>query len=157
MNRELVSIGDTRTWKEVVTPPGRRLVGSKWVYKTKRDASGNIAKFKARIVAQGFSQIEGIDYDDTFSPVARLTSLRLLLAITAIQDLQLHQMDADTAFLNGTLSKEIYMAFPPGYQQQDTKAMGLCLIKSLHGLKQSLRVWWKLISGYLQSIGFQKV
>ena len=157
MQRELVSVDDTGTWKEVVTPPGRRLVGSKWVFKTKRDASGNIAKFKARIVAQGFSQIEGIDYDDTFSPVARLTSLRLLLAITAIEDLQLHQMDADTAFLNGTLEEEIYMAFPPGYVQTNPKSTGLRLIKSLYGLKQSPRVWWKLISTYLGSIGFEKV
>ena len=157
MDKELTSVGDTGTWMEVVTPPGRRLIGSKWVYKTKRDASGNIAKFKARIVAQGFSQIEGIDYDDTFSPVARLTSLRLLLAITAVQDLQLHQMDADTAFLNGTLEEEIYMAFPPGYHQSNLKATGLHLIKSLYGLKQSPRVWWKLISGYLESIGFKKV
>lgn len=89
--------------------------------------------------------------------MARLTSLRLLPAITAVQDLQLHQMDADTAFLYGTLDEEIYMAFPPGYHQSDRKATGLRLIKSLYGLTQLPRVWWKLISGYLESIGFKKV
>jgi hypothetical protein len=157
MKSELDSVGSTGTWKEVATPPGRKLVGSKWVFKTKRDASGNIAKFKARIVAQGFSQIEGIDYDATFSPVARLTSLRLLMAITASKDLLLHQMDADTAFLNGTLDEEIYMVFPPGYQPLNPSMTGLRLIKSLYGLKQSPRVWWKLISSHLTSMGFNKV
>jgi hypothetical protein len=157
MKAELDSVGSTGTWIEVVTPQDRRLVGNKWVYKTKRDASGNIAKFKARIVAQGFSQVEGVDFDETFSPVARLTSLRLLLAITATSDLLLHQMDADTAFLNGTLDEEIYMVFPPGYQASDPSSTGLRLIKSLYGLKQSPRVWWKLISGHLATMGFEKV
>jgi hypothetical protein len=104
---ELASVMRAGTWVEAPTPQGRKLVGCKWVYKTKRDASGSIAKYKARIVAQGYSQIEGIDYDETFSPVARLTSLRLLMAVVSSKGLKLHQMDADTAFLNGKLDEEV--------------------------------------------------
>jgi hypothetical protein len=157
MDSELASVMRAGTWVEASTPQGRKLVGCRWVYKTKRDASGGIAKYKARIVAQGYSQIEGVDYDETFSPVARLTSLRLLMAVVASKGLRLHQMDADTAFLNGKLDEEVYMALPPGYQNSVEGTTCVKLVKSLYGLKQSPRVWWKLVSCYFQSLGFKRV
>jgi hypothetical protein len=104
------------------------LVDSKWVFKTKLNERGEVIKYKARIVARGFTQEYGVDYFDTYSPVARLTSLRTLLTIVAAQDLELYQMDADTAFLNGTLEEDIYMDFPDGYQRQDKKSTGLKLV-----------------------------
>ena len=157
INKELKSISDTGTWQEIKVPEGASLVDSKWVFKTKLNERGEVVKYKARIVARGFTQEYGINYFDTYSPVARLTSLRVLLTIVAAQDLELYQMDADTAFLNGTLEEDIYMDFPDGYQQQDMKSTGLKLIRSLYGLKQSPRVWWKLISTYLGELGFTRL
>lgn len=157
IDSELDSVASTGTWIEVIAPTNRKLIGSKWVFKTKVDALGNTAKYKAHIVAQGFSQIKGIDFDETYSPVARLTSLRILLSIVAKDGLLLHQMDADTAFLNGKLDEELYMAFPPGYHQSNSNSMGLKLIKLLYGLKQSPRVWWKLLSSHLIKLGFNKL
>ncbi len=106
---------------------------------------------------QGFSQVEGLDFDKTYLPVAHLVSLCLFLAITTSHDHHLHQMDAKTAFLNGKLDEEIYMCFPPGYQQHNPTAMGLRLVKLLYGLKQSPRMWWKLLNGHLESIGFRTI
>jgi hypothetical protein len=100
-----------------------------------------VVKYKARIVARGFTQERGINYFDTYSPVARLTSLRVLLTIVTAQNLELYQMDADTAFVNGTLEEDIYLDFPDGYHRQDKKSTGLKLIRSLYGLKQLPRVW----------------
>jgi hypothetical protein len=116
-----------------------------------------VVKYKARIVARGFTQEYGINYFDTYSPVARLTSLRVLLTIVAAQDLEVYQRDGDTAFLNGTSEEDIYMDFPDGYQQQDKRSTGLKLIRSLYGLKQSPRVWWHLISTYLEELGFTRL
>lgn len=157
IERELDSVEKTGTWLEVHVPEGVNLVGSKWVFRRKINSAGIVVKYKARVVAQGFTQVEGEDYDDTYSPVARLTSLRMLLAIVAADGLLLFQMDADTAFLNGTLSETIYMRFPPGYKPKNANATGLRLIRSLYGLKQSPRVWWQLISNYLVSIGFHRL
>ena len=101
--KEFRSLLDNNVFSETKLPPGRRTVRTKWVYKLKRDKHGNIAKYKARLVAQGFTQIKGIDYTETYSPVARFTSIRTMLALCAIFGYQVHQMDVETAFLNGTL------------------------------------------------------
>jgi hypothetical protein len=157
MKRELISIKETGTWKEVTAPEGVNLVGSKWVYKTKVDANDQIVKYKARIVAQGYTQVEGVDFYDTYSPVARMTSLRLFLTIVASEDLELIQMDADTAFLNGKLDEEIYMNFPPGYEKEKGSTTALKLVRSLYGLKQSPHVWWRLVSNYLKELEFDRL
>ena len=157
INKELKSVKDTGTWQEVKVPEEASLVDSKWVFKTKLNERGEVIKYKARIVARGFTQEYGVNYFDTYSPVARLTSLRILLTIVAAQDLELYQMDADTAFLNGTLEEDIYMDFPDGYQRQDKKSTGLKLVRSLYDLKQSPRIWWQLISTYLEGLGFTRL
>ena len=96
-------------------PPGHKSVGCKWVFKTKRDCKGNIERHKAQLVAKGFNQKEGIDYTETFSPVSRKDSLRIIMALVAHYDLELHQMDVKTVFLNGDLEEEVYMHQPEGF------------------------------------------
>ena len=114
LDREYASIKRNHIWDEVTVPEGWNLIGSKVVFKRKMNAAGVVVKLKARVVAQGFSQVEGEDFDDTYSPVSRLASLRALLSIVSAKNLFLFQMDADTAFLNGTLNETIYRKFPPG-------------------------------------------
>ena len=157
MNKELDSIAKNGTWEEIIVPRDRNIVGCKWVYKLKLDSNNQVIKYKSRIVAKGYSQVYGEDFEQTFSPVARLTSLRILLATVATENLELHQMDADTAFLNGILEDEIFMEFPQGYKQTDHHTTGLKLIKALYGLKQSSRIWWQMLSEYLKTLGFIQI
>jgi hypothetical protein len=114
MEAELKNLQDKGTFEETNLPAGRRAIGSKWVFKLKRDADGNPIKYKARLVAQGFSQLAGIDFEDTFAPVGRITSLRILLTMAATYDLKLHQADVEGAYLNGNIDVELYMDFPDG-------------------------------------------
>ena len=115
MNDELNSMANNQVWDLLELPEGFRAVGCKWVYKTKTDASGNIERYKARLVTKDFLQNEGIDYHDTFSPVSKKDSLRIILALVAHFDLELHQMDVKMAFLNGELEEEVYMTQPKGF------------------------------------------
>jgi len=112
MEDELRSMSSNKVWDLVESPDGVKPVGNKWVYKTKYDSKGKVEKFKARLVAKGFTQIEGIDYNDTFSPVSSKDSLRIVMALVAHYDLELHQIDVKTAFLNGDLHEDVYMAQP---------------------------------------------
>ena len=109
MRDEMDSMARNKVWELVSLPPRRKSIGNKWVFKIKRRADGSIDKLKARLVVKGFTQIEGVDYEETFSPVVRIASIRLLLALVAHLDLELFQMDVKTAFLNGNLEEEIYM------------------------------------------------
>ena len=131
--RELESLVKKNVYTVCELPRGRRLVRTKWVYRTKREG-GHIVKWKARLVAMGFTQLAGIDFTETYSPVARFTSIRMLLAIAALFCLEVHQMDVETAFLNADLVEEIYVAMPPGYE---TPGKVWRLLKALYGLKQS--------------------
>ena len=129
-----------------------RILTSKWVLKVKKLADGSIERFKARIVARGFMQVEGVDYNETFAPVAKFQSIRLILALTAQHDLELHQMDVKTAFLYGTLDEEVYMEQPEGYSQN--RALVWKLNKSLYGLKQASRAWYRELDATLLVLGF---
>ncbi|PKI54918.1 hypothetical protein CRG98_024700 [Punica granatum] len=107
-------------WDLVELPEGAVAIGCKWVYKTKIDASGNVERYKARLVAKGFTQKEGIDYHETFSPVSKKDSLRIIMALVAHMDLELHQMDVKTVFLNGDLDEEVYMKQLEGFNDDIT-------------------------------------
>jgi hypothetical protein len=125
-------------YEVVPCPKGRKVVGSKWVFRIKRGPDGEIQKYKARIVAQGFTQIEGVDYNETFAPVAKFASLRVILAIAAERDLEVQQMDVKSAYLNGELKEEIFMEPPPSFDVPD--GMVLRLVKAVYGTKQGGRV-----------------
>ncbi|KAK9942775.1 hypothetical protein M0R45_008423 [Rubus argutus] len=115
INAEVDSILQNHTWELVDLPPGNKPLGYKWIFKRKMKADGSIDKYKARLVAKGYKQKEGLDYFDTYSPVTRITSIRMLIAIAALHNLEIHQMDVKTAFLNGDLEEEIYMEQPEGF------------------------------------------
>ena len=112
MKDELNSMDQNRVWELVEFPKGCKRVGCKWVFKTKQGSNGNFERYKTRLVAKGFTQKGGIDYKETFSPVSKKDSLRIILALVAHYDLELHQMDVKTAFLNGDLEEEVYMDQP---------------------------------------------
>ena len=153
IDNEMNSLRENRTWDLVDLPEGKNVVGSQWVFKEKRGANGEITKYKARLVAQGYSQEKGSDYDETFAPVAKYNSLRTLLAIANELDLEIHQMDVKTAFLNGDLDAEIYMKQPDGFVKDPSKVCKLN--KSIYGLKQSARLWNVTIDSYLKSHGYK--
>ena len=115
MSKEYSALTEHETWELVDLPEGANLVGCKWVYKTKRKANGEIDRHKARLVAQGYSQEEGVDYNEVFAPVAKYKSIRTVLAIANQLDLEVHQMDVVSAFLNGDLEENIYMKQPEGF------------------------------------------
>ena len=109
INDEMDSIIGNNTWKLVDLPPGSKPIGCKWIFKKKMKVDGTIDKFKARLVAKGFTQKQGIDYFDTYSPVARIATIRVLVALASIHKMVIHQMDVKTTFLNGDLEEEVYM------------------------------------------------
>jgi high-affinity K+ transport system ATPase subunit B len=112
MEDEMKSMSSTNVWDLEEIPKGAKIVGCKWVYKTKFDSNGNVEKYKARLVAKGFTQREGVDYNDIFSPVSFKDSFRIIMALVAHFDLELHQMDVNTVFLNGDLQENVYMKNP---------------------------------------------
>src|SRR5882757_6849730 len=154
--KELETLRAAGTWILEEAPPGANIIGSKWVFKAKKDAAGFIARLKARLVAQGFSQIGGIDFDDTYAPVARLASSRAIIAMANRLDLLLHQVDIKGAYLNGGLNDNevLYMHHPPGYKSPDAGNRVLRLKKTLYGLRQSGRRWYQKLLSIFSSLGF---
>ena len=128
---EYQSLMDNETWELVNLPSGRKPVGCKWIFKTKCTSEGKVERYKARLVAKGYTQIPGEDYDETFSPVVRYSSIRALLAFAVQNNMMIHQMDMVTAFLNGSLSEEIYMEQPPGYIKEGEENLVCKLKRSL--------------------------
>lgn len=158
MLEELKALDECKTWILTELPPGRKPIGSKWVYVLKTDNDGNILRYKARLVAKGFSQREGIDYLETFAPVVRYESVRVLLSIAAKENLEISKFDVKTAFLNGDLQEEIYMELPPGIEVDQYPPNTVCkLQRSLYGLKQSPRCWNSKFVQFLNKFGFTSI
>jgi hypothetical protein len=128
---EMRSMSANRVWKLEEIPKGAKIVGCKWVYKIKRDSKGNIDRFKARLVAKGFTQIEEIDYNEIFSPVSSKDSFRIIMPLVVHYNLELHQMDVKTTFLNGDLYENVYMAQPKVFVVEGNEGLGCHLTKSI--------------------------
>lgn len=153
---EVDSLHKNTTWSFVPLPTGRKAIGCRWVFRVKENQSGEIERFKARLVAKGCSQKHGIDYEETFAPVAKLTSIRVLLSLAAKYSLTVHQMDVKTVFLNGSLDEDIYMVQPDGYVDEERPDHVCHLKRSLYGLKQSPRMWNQTIDKFMIGLGFKK-
>ncbi|GKB40155.1 zinc finger, CCHC-type containing protein [Tanacetum coccineum] len=154
INDEMDSIMGNNTWVLADLPPGCKPLGCKWIFKRKLKVDGTIEKFKARLVIQGFRQKSGIDYFDTYAPVARISTIRLLIAMASIHNLIIHQMDVKTAFLNGDLEEEVYMNQPQGFIMPGNENKVCKLIKSLYGLKQAPKQWHQKFDEVVLSNGY---
>ena len=155
LKSEYESLIKKKTWDLVPRPKNINIVGNRWVFKVKRNSDGSIDRFKARFCAQGFTQTHGVDYEEVYSPVARMTSIRSLLALANAHDLEVHQMDVRTAFLNGELEHEVYMEQPEGFEDSEHPDYVCKLKKGLYGLKQSARCWNSTLDKYLEESGYR--
>jgi hypothetical protein len=154
MDEEYRALIENRTWHLVPYKKGSNLIDCKWVYRIKREADGTIDRYKARLVAKGFKQRYIIDYEDTFSPIVKAATIRLVLDISVSKGWSLRQLDVKNAFLRGFLEEEVYMKQPPGYEKSNAPHLVCKLDKSLYGLKQAPRAWFSKLSSKLQELGF---
>ncbi|KAL2333383.1 hypothetical protein Fmac_014596 [Flemingia macrophylla] len=150
---ELNALEKNQTWDLTVLPPGKKTVGCRWIFKVKHKADGSIERYKARLVAQGFTQVAGLDYVDTFSPVVKMTTIRVFLSIAVARNWELHQLDINRVFLHGDLVENVYMRLPPGLNVSYSN-MVCKLKKSLYGLKQASRMWNIKLTTTLQNSGY---
>jgi transposase InsO family protein len=156
---EVKSLINNKTWEIVPLPHGRKAIGSRWVFKIKRNSDGSIERYKGRLVAKGFLQREGVDYSETFAPTVRLSAVRTVLALAAIEDMELESVDISTAFLNGDMEEEVYMKIPEGLAIEGTEEKGewvVRLLKAIYGLKQAGRMWAKKLHEVLTSLEFMR-
>ncbi|KAL5774045.1 hypothetical protein ACOSP7_011602 [Xanthoceras sorbifolium] len=155
MRDEMDSLMSNQTWELAELPPGKKALHNKWVFRIKEEHNGN-KRYKARMVVKGFQQKDGIDYNEIFSPVVKLTTIRLVLKIVAAENLHLEQLDVKTAFLHGDLEEEIYMRQPEGFKEAGKENLVCRLKKSLYGLKQAPRQWYKKFDSFMSSSGFTR-
>ncbi|GBM89165.1 Retrovirus-related Pol polyprotein from transposon TNT 1-94 [Araneus ventricosus] len=153
---EMKSLQKNETWKLVTPPSGKKVIGCRWTFKAKYDSKGNIERYKARLVAQGFSQKFGTDYDETFAPVVTYTTIRTFLAAAAYKNLNVTHVDIKTAFLHGNLEDEVYMSQPEGYIEAGQEQKVCKLNKAIYGLKQAARAWHLKIGESLIKYGFEQ-
>ncbi|GJZ00371.1 retrotransposon protein, putative, ty1-copia subclass [Tanacetum coccineum] len=154
MNAEIQSMMDNMVWVLVDLPPGCKTVGSRWLFKKKTDMDGIVHVYKARLVAKGYTQLYGVDYEETFSPVADIRAIRILISIAAYYDYEIWQMDVKTAFLNGYLDEDIYMVQPEGFVDPNHPRKVCKLQRSIYGLKQASRSWNKRFDEEIKRFGF---
>jgi hypothetical protein len=156
MVEEHDSIVKNSSWEIVPRSVDKSVVGSRWIYKVKKAVDVSVEKYKARFVARCFSQIERIDYDETFAPVARYSSIRSILALSAQMGWRIHQIDVKTVFLNGIIEEEVYIEQPKGFETFDKDSHVFRLKRALYGLKQAPRAWYTWIDSYFIGLGFTK-
>ncbi|PRQ35370.1 putative RNA-directed DNA polymerase [Rosa chinensis] len=156
MTVEMDALEKNCTWELVSLPPGKKTVGCRWVYTVKHNSDGSVDKYKARLVAKGYTQKYGVDYDETFAPVAKINTIRVLLSLAANLDWPLQQFDVKNAFLHGDLHEEVYMDLPPGYGTSTGEQVVCRLKKSLYGLKQSPRAWFGRFTKFMKKIGYRQ-
>lgn len=154
MDREINALNENQTWVLEDLPTGKRAIPCKWVYKVKTNSDGSVDKFKARLVVKGFSQKKGVDFDQTFSPVARMSTIRTLLSVAANENMTLTQIDVSSAFLYGEITETIFMRQPEGYNDGSNRVCRLK--KSLYGLKQAPRCWNEKFSDHIIKMGFTR-
>jgi hypothetical protein len=155
--KEMEAHIENGTWELVKLPPGRKAIGSRWVFKVKRNADGSVERYKARVVAQGFSQRPGVDFDETFAPTTKWAALRVIFALAALEDWELESVDISNAYLNGELKDvEVYMRQPEGFAEKDDTWVAR-LLKGLYGLKQGGREWFKRLKEVLSHLGFSRI
>ncbi|GJR00168.1 retrovirus-related pol polyprotein from transposon TNT 1-94 [Tanacetum coccineum] len=156
MQDELHQFDRLKVWELVDKPFGKMIIKLKWLWKNKKDEDQTVIRNKARLVAKGYAQEEGIDFEESFAPVARLEAVRIFVAHAAHKSFPIYQMDVKTAFLNGPLKEEVYVAQPEGFVDPDHPEKVYLLRKALYGLKQAPRAWYDELSNFLMSKGFTK-
>ncbi|GKB08202.1 putative ribonuclease H-like domain-containing protein [Tanacetum coccineum] len=156
MQEELLQFKLQKVWVLVDLPYGKKVIGTKWVFRNKRDERSIVVKNKARLVAQGFRQEEGIDYDEVFAPVARIEAIRLFLAFASYMGFTVYQMDVKSAFLYSTIKEEVYVYQPPGFIDPTHPNKVYKVIKALYGLHQAPRAWYETLSSFLMENGFRR-
>ncbi|GJT19801.1 putative RNA-directed DNA polymerase, partial [Tanacetum coccineum] len=155
MKQEIQALEENKTWTLEELPKGKRAIDSKWVYKIKYKPNGDVERYKARLVAKGCTQMEGVDFHETFAPVAKLVTVRTLLTVAVKRNWHIHQLDVNNAFLHGDLNEDVYMKLPEGFGKQDDNRV--CkLKKSLYGLKQASRNWYQKFTHSLLDVGFKQ-
>src|SRR5579859_1036523 len=154
MQEELNNFERTQVWS-LVERPNTNIIGTKWVFRNKQDEHGVVTRNKARLVAQGFTQVEGLDFEETYAPVARLEAIRMLLAFATHHDFKLFQMDVKSAFLNGPIQELVYVKQPPGFEDPKFPNHVYKLHKALYGLKQAPRAWYECLKDFLLKEGFK--
>ena len=139
-----------QTWELVLRPKDKNVIGTKWVYKNKMNEDGQVFMNKTRLVCKGYAQIEGVDYEETFSPLAILEAIRMFLAFSSYKKFKVYHMDVKSTFLNGNLEEEVYIEQPYGFQLTNKRDYVCKLKKTLYGLKQAPRAWYARLDSYLQ-------
>eukprot|EP00253_Pinus_taeda_P030574 PITA_30574 len=156
MEEELEHIEQNNTWELVPRPKYKNVIGTKWIFKNNLNENGDVVRNKARLVCKGYAQQEGIEFEETFAPVARLEAIRMFLALSSFQKFKVFQMDVKSAFLNGDLDKEVYIEQPDGFILGNDPKLVCRLKKALYGLKQAPRAWYYQLDKYLHQQGFSK-
>jgi hypothetical protein len=156
MDEELDQIEKNDTWELVPRPKNKNVIDTKWVFRNKLNEYGQVTRNKARLVCKGYAQIEGIEFEETFAPVARMEAICFLLSYACSKNVKVYQMDVKSSFLNGELEEEVYIEQPKGFQLSENTDYVCKLKKALYGLKQAPRAWYSRLDKYLQQAGFRK-
>ena len=154
MEEEIKALDENQTWELVPKPREVMVIGPKWVFRNKENEEGEVVTNKSRLVAQGYLQEEGIDFEESFAPVARLEAIRILCAYACYKDFKLFQMDVKSAFLNGYIKEEVYVKQPPGFEDHRHPHHVFKLKKALYGLRQAPRAWYERLSHFLLGNNF---